>query len=72
MASRPSQHMSSQRRLSTVSSSASSKARQYSHIHAQLAQLTANMSDLESLLDVTATQAEAMRGLGGYCGSVYV
>lgn len=58
-------------RLSTVPTSAS-KSRQLSHLHAQLAQLTANMSDMENLLRMTAIQAEAMRGLGGYAGSMWV
>lgn len=56
-------------RLSTVPPSAS-KSRQLSHLHAQLAQLTAHMSDLENLLRVTMVQAEAMRGLGGYTGGM--
>lgn len=56
-------------RLSTVPTSAS-KSRQLSHLHAQLAQLTANMSDMENLLRMTAVQAEGMRGLGGYTGGM--
>jgi hypothetical protein len=56
-------------RLSTVPTAAS-KSRQISHLHAQLAQLTANMSDLENLLRMTAVQAEGMRGLGGYAGGM--
>jgi len=56
-------------RLSTVPTSAS-KSRQLSHLHAQLAQLTAHMSDLENLLRMTAVQAEGMRGLGGYAGGM--
>jgi len=46
------------------------KARQLSHLHAQLAQLTAHVSDLENLLRMTAVQAESMRGLGGYAGAM--
>ena len=42
------------------------------HLHAQLAQLTAHVSDLENLLRVTAVQAESMRNLGGYAGALYV
>ncbi|KAK3627217.1 hypothetical protein LTR56_019317 [Elasticomyces elasticus] len=60
-----------QSRLSTVPTSAS-KSRQLSHLHAQLAQLTANMSDLENLLRMTAVQAEGMRGLGGYTGAMFM
>lgn len=56
-------------RLSTVPTSAS-KSRQLSHLHAQLAQLTAHMSDLENLLRMTIVQAEGMRGLGGYAGGM--
>ncbi|KAJ9623155.1 hypothetical protein H2203_006091 [Taxawa tesnikishii (nom. ined.)] len=58
-------------RLSTVPNSAS-KARQLSHLHAQLAQLTAHMSDLENLLRMTAVQADMMRGLGGYAGGMFM
>ncbi|KAK5129183.1 hypothetical protein LTR08_003780 [Meristemomyces frigidus] len=60
-------------RLSTIPTSASaSKSRQLSHLHAQLAQLTAHMSDLENLLRMTAVQAEGMRGLGGYAGGMFM
>jgi hypothetical protein len=54
-------------RLSTVPSQ---KPRQLSHLQAQLAQLTANMADLESLMRMTAGQAQDMRGLGGYAGAM--
>jgi hypothetical protein len=57
----------SQSRLSTVPSQ---KPRQLSHLQAQLAQLTANMADLESLMRMTAGQAQDMRGLGGYAGGL--
>ncbi|KAL1792358.1 hypothetical protein ACET3X_008865 [Alternaria dauci] len=56
-------------RLSTVPSQ---KPRQLSHLQAQLAQLTANMSDLESLMRMTAGQAQDMRGLGGYVGAMFM
>jgi hypothetical protein len=62
-------HTHSTSRLSTVPTSAS-KTRQLSHLHAQLAHLTANMSDMENLLRMTAVQAEGMRGLGGYAGGM--
>ncbi|KAK8210284.1 hypothetical protein M8818_003451 [Zalaria obscura] len=58
-------------RLSTLPTSAS-KTRQLNHLHAQLAQLTAHMSDLENLLRMTAVQAEMMRGLGGYAGGMFM
>ncbi|KAM0709416.1 hypothetical protein Q7P35_003454 [Cladosporium inversicolor] len=64
-------HTRSTSRLSTVPTSAS-KTRQLSHLHAQLAQLTANMSDMENLLRMTAVQAEGMRGLGGYAGGMFM
>ncbi|CAA9960249.1 DASH-Hsk3 domain containing protein [Pyrenophora teres f. maculata] len=56
-------------RLSTVPSQ---KPRQLSHLQAQLAQLTANMSDLESLVRMTAGQAQDIRGLGGYTGAMFM
>ncbi|OAK98319.1 hypothetical protein IQ06DRAFT_350030 [Phaeosphaeriaceae sp. SRC1lsM3a] len=56
-------------RLSTVPSQ---KPRQLSHLQAQLAQLTANMADLESLMRMTAQQAQDMRGLGGYAGAMFM
>jgi hypothetical protein len=55
--------------MSTVPSQ---KPRQLSHLHSQLAQLTAHVSDLENLLRMTAVQAESMRSLGGYAGAMYV
>ncbi|KAL1648110.1 hypothetical protein SLS58_002437 [Diplodia intermedia] len=57
-------------RMSTAPSS--QKPRQLSHLHSQLAQLSANMADLENLLRMTAVQAESMRGLGGYCGGMFM
>jgi hypothetical protein len=71
MASQPqrSQVPSTTSRLSTFPSQ---KPRQLSHLHSQLAQLTAHVSDLENLLRVTAVQAESMRNLGGYAGAMYV
>jgi preprotein translocase subunit SecD len=57
---------------SRLSTFPSQKPRQLSHLHAQLAQLTAHVSDLENLLRVTAVQAESMRNLGGYAGALYV
>jgi len=55
---------------SRVSAVPSHKPRQLSHLQAQLAQLTANLSDLESLMRMTAGQAQDMRGLGGYAGAM--
>ncbi|KAK9241414.1 DASH complex subunit Hsk3 like-domain-containing protein [Lipomyces kononenkoae] len=48
------------------------KPRQLSHLHSQLAQLQANLSDLESLLRVTAVQAEYIKRLGGLQGSLFL
>ncbi|KAK8216310.1 DASH complex subunit Hsk3 like-domain-containing protein [Phyllosticta capitalensis] len=66
----PRQHSGSNSRHSTMPSS--QKPRQLSHLHSQLAQLNANISDLENLLRMTAVQAESMRGLGGYCGGMFM
>lgn len=63
----PRSHTPGGSRLSTVPSH---KPRQLSHLQAQLAQLTANMADLESLVRMTAGQAQDMRGLGGYAGAM--
>ncbi|KAF2131132.1 hypothetical protein P153DRAFT_271171, partial [Dothidotthia symphoricarpi CBS 119687] len=57
---------------SRVSTVPSQKPRQLSHLQAQLAQLTANMADLESLMRMTAGQAQDMRGLGGYSGAMLI
>jgi hypothetical protein len=56
---------------SRMSTLPSQKPRQLSHLHSQLAQLTAHVSDLENLLRMTAVQAESMRSLGGYAGAMY-
>lgn len=52
------------------SSTALHKARQLSHLQAQLALLTAHTADLENLLRMTSVQAESIRGLGGYAGAM--
>lgn len=48
------------------------KSRQLSHLHSQLAQLSANLSDTENLLRMTSVQAEAMRGLGSWHGALFM
>ncbi|APA11600.1 hypothetical protein SS1G_05046 [Sclerotinia sclerotiorum 1980 UF-70] len=58
-------------RLSTAPSS-STKPRQLSHLHAQLAQLSANLGDLENLLRNTSIQAESIRGLGAFHGGLFM
>ncbi|KAI9748979.1 MAG: Translation initiation factor 3 subunit J component [Chaenotheca gracillima] len=57
-------------RLSTAPSAI--KPRQLAHLHAQLAQLQAHMSDLENLVRMTAVQAEFGRGLGGWMGGLFM
>ncbi|EON68766.1 hypothetical protein W97_08024 [Coniosporium apollinis CBS 100218] len=69
MSQQPRPQTSTSSRLSTLPSQ---KPRQLSHLHSQLAQLTANVSDLENLLRMTAVQAESMRGLGGYAGGMFM
>ncbi|XMA08932.1 hypothetical protein WAI453_001723 [Rhynchosporium graminicola] len=59
-----------QPRLSTATSSI--KPRQLSHLHAQLAQLSANLADLENLLRMTSVQAESVRGLGAWHGGLFM
>lgn len=48
------------------------KPRQYAHLQAQLAQLQANLADTEELLQMTRTQAENIKILGGLHGGLYV
>lgn len=53
-------------RRSTLAPSAQTtlKTRQLSRLNVQLAQLQANMADMENLLKVTTSQAENIRKLG--------
>ena len=46
------------------------KLESQTQLHAQLAQLSANLSDTENLLRMTSVQAECMRGLGSYHGAL--
>ena len=57
---------------STLSAASLNRTRQYTHLHAQLATLNANMADLENLVSMTAVQAECVRGLGGWWGGAYM
>ncbi|KAL1886777.1 hypothetical protein Plec18167_000712 [Paecilomyces lecythidis] len=58
---------------STSSASGSAaKQRQYAHLHTQLAQLNAHLSDTENLVRMTAVQAGDMRFLGGYIGGMFM
>jgi hypothetical protein len=50
----------------------STKARQYAHLHSQLAQLNAHLADTENLVRMTAVQAGDMRFLGGYIGGMFM
>ncbi|KAL2007459.1 hypothetical protein VTN00DRAFT_8897 [Thermoascus crustaceus] len=54
------------------SSMSTAKARQYAHLHSQLAQLNAHLADTENLLRMTAVQAGDMRFLGGYVGGLFM
>ncbi|KAI6708728.1 hypothetical protein B2J93_1295 [Marssonina coronariae] len=46
--------------------------RPQNHLHAQLAQLSANLADLENLLRMTSVQAESVRGLGAWHGGLFM
>ncbi|KAG4301678.1 hypothetical protein PCK1_002163, partial [Pneumocystis canis] len=48
------------------------RSRQLSHLHSQLAQLHANLSDLENHFRVTAIQADAVRKLGALQASMFM
>jgi len=48
------------------------KARQVSHLASQLAQLQANLADLEDIARVTAVQAENIKVLGSLNCAMYV
>ncbi|KAK6518478.1 hypothetical protein TWF506_005630 [Arthrobotrys conoides] len=54
------------------SSSSSYKIRQYTHLQGQLAQLQANLSDMEELLRMTSNQAEKIRTLGGLQAGLFM
>lgn len=57
---------------STTTGAISSKARQYAHLNAQLAQLNVHLADTENLVRMTAVQAQDMRFLGGYVGALFM
>ncbi len=56
----------------SLSQSQTNRNRQYTHLHAQLAQLNAHLADTENLLGMTAVQAEYVRGLGGWWGGLFM
>lgn len=58
-------------RRSTIGKNSSSlKQRQLSHLHSQLAQLEANLSDFENLIKITTFQADYIKKLGIMHGSL--
>ncbi|ETR97840.1 hypothetical protein TgHK011_004449 [Trichoderma gracile] len=59
-------------RQSMMTSGSAMKSRQLTHLHSQLAQLSANLADTENLLRMTSVQAEAMRGLGSWHGGLFM
>jgi DASH complex subunit Hsk3 like len=59
-------------RLSTATTPAHVKSRQFSHLNSQLAQLQAHLADLDNHVRITAIQAEAMKRLGAQHASMYV
>lgn len=59
---------SSHQSSTTLSASTINRNRQYTHLHAQLAQLNAHLADMENLVGMTTVQAEHVRGLGGWWG----
>lgn len=63
-------HRSSNLRLSTATSSI--KPRQLAHLHSQMAQLQAHLSDLENHLRVTAIQADSIKRLGALQASLFM
>ncbi|KAL6721884.1 hypothetical protein ACLMJK_000989 [Lecanora helva] len=56
----------------SLSASQINRNRQYTHLHAQLAQLNAHLADMENLVGMTAVQAEYMRGLGAWWGGAFM
>lgn len=59
-------------RHSMAMSGSAVKARQLTQLHAQLAQLSANLADTDNLLRMTSVQAECMRGLGSWHGGLFM
>ncbi|KAK2746519.1 hypothetical protein FQN57_003145 [Myotisia sp. PD_48] len=58
--------------MASQSNLSAAKARQYAHLHSQLAQLNANLADTQNLLRMTSAQATDLRFLGGYVGSLFM
>ncbi|KAL4963881.1 DASH complex subunit HSK3 family protein [Aspergillus stella-maris] len=56
----------------SASSMSATKTRQYAQLQSQLAQLNANLSNTEEIVQMTAHQAKDMRFLGGYVGALFM
>lgn len=67
----PPQNRASSSRLSTATTPAHVKSRQFSHLNSQLAQLQAHLADLDNHVRITAIQADAMKRLGAQHASMY-
>src|SRR5579859_4109013 len=67
----PPHNRPSSSRLSTATTPAHVKSRQFSHLNSQLAQLQAHLADLDNHVRITAIQAEAMKKLGAQHASMY-
>jgi DASH complex subunit Hsk3 like len=67
----PPHNRPSSSRLSTATTPAHVKSRQFSHLNSQLAQLQAHLADLDNHVRITAIQAEAMKRLGAQHASMY-
>jgi len=68
----PPHNRPSSSRLSTATTPAHVKSRQFSHLNSQLAQLQAHLADLDNHVRITAIQAEAMKRLGAQHASMYL
>ena len=66
----PPHNRPSSSRLSTATTPAHVKSRQFSHLNSQLAQLQAHLADLDNHVRITAIQAEAMKRLGAQHASM--
>ena len=68
----PPHNRPSSSRLSTATTPAHVKSRQFSHLNSQLAQLQAHLADLDNHVRITAIQADAMKKLGAQHASMYI
>jgi len=73
-------YSTSQRRTTRISSvnntsiptASATKNRHLAQLHSQLAQLSANLANLDNIVHMTAKQAQSMRDLGAWSGGLYV